>query len=243
MHRALLLVGVVGLASCGRIQESALHSGIDPQPLVVLMGGNTSCRADSSGRADSPYATGLYRRFVGLRDLLKAQRGIDARYITTCYGNTEQIRYATSNAPDTIEATTREQLPALIRRLQSGSEIYILGHSYGGWLAMKTGVELADQPIRGMFTVDPISRVDCNASGGIAGCTRAPRDIGVTEREKIKSASDHWRNFFQTQTVWLHSSPMDEADVNSQIRAAHTSIDSDDGTWNEINAVFLGSIF
>ncbi len=99
----------------------------------------------------------------------------------------------------------------------------ILGHSYGGWLAMQTAaLLLADRKlVTALLTIDPLSPLECDFKT-FKGCQRAPQDIPQETLERVSREVGSWINyvsdvntegqkFFIRLKKGLHSSPIEQA--------------------------------
>lgn len=167
-----------------------------------------------------------------------------------------------SNRPDgkMLEAFFAALLAEIKRldRTETGTSrpVFFMGHSHGGWLAMQLAMRAADKvPVKGILTIDPISRIHCSPSdygvtGSAAGCTEFPRDLTPEIRRSLALAVPLWRNFYQSNTANLHSGAADEATFAEQLLqfsppeprtwaegGAHTSLPRDRervwAKWNE----------
>jgi hypothetical protein len=112
------------------------------------------------------------------------------------------------------------------------SQAVAIGHSHGGWVVMSMLSELS-QDFGQLYTLDPISKVDCNLISPF-GCQSAPPDIREDDRLQIAQSTTVWHNYYQHQTFYLHSSLIDEADGNYLRNVEHTEIDRDDQAWDDI---------
>ncbi len=236
----LILLAILPLTTqCGHESDtSELSESAENKPTLVVMGGRTSCGRDSNGNDPSPYAMGMYSRAKEVMDMLYDQAGVKSDYVLSCYGESSTVIFATSSEPNKIARATKEEFSNMLQQNRgASSELFFAGHSYGGWLAMKTSLALnAEDQISGLFTIDPISRVKCSFSKPF-GCQSSPTDIKRAQRESINQKTGQWVNFFQTQTWYLHASAIKEADINYEVDAAHREIDTRAGVWSEIYKV------
>jgi len=235
---SIIIAATPLLSQCGSdSNESELLTSDQKVPTFVIMGGNTSCGRDSSGNDPSPYVTGVYQRADTLMKTLHDRAGVKSSYITSCYGDSSTVVYSSSVEPDKIQQTSRTEFTKVVLDSYDSpeKEIYLVGHSYGGWLAMKVAGDI-DEQIKGLFTIDPISRVKCSFSRP-SGCQSSPTDVTKNQREAIQQRTGNWSNFYQTRTWYLHASSIKEAHKNYKIDTPHREIDTKAEVWNEIYSV------
>jgi pimeloyl-ACP methyl ester carboxylesterase len=226
------------LIGCGQHEDqSALRESarIYRQPTVVVMGGNESCRVNQQQNEYEPRHIAMYPSLTQIITKLKDELNVPSRVIATCYDSSATIYYAVDDEPEVRVGDRASLLQDLLEAVHDNSLLALIGHSYGGWLSMKLSDDLAkdERQIAGLYTVDPISRVDCSFSNPF-GCQSAPRDVKKSEREAIKEQSEVWANFYQTETFYLHSSEIDEADSNHHIETSHSRIQVHETLWNEV---------
>ena len=226
-------------------------------PLLIFHGGRGSCKYSSHTEGRSPYGMSLYRSFYALHQKLRRHYGKgEIKYLVGCFGYRSPLNepslYFTSEDPKTIQVAQPGELPEIVQELMASNPyrpIYIAGHSYGGWRAMRLAERLGHlYDIRGLYTMDPISPVNCGTFQfltGYKGCKEAPTDL---DRERIKENSQIWVNFYQNRDKGLHSSEIEEAtnlhltykkDPPSKSGACHPYADEDPRVWKIIHrAVF-----
>jgi pimeloyl-ACP methyl ester carboxylesterase len=150
-----------------------------------------------------------------------------------------------------------EKLAAFLqKRFPRTTRITWVGHSWGGWLALKTTLALAALPagtrptVALLGTIDPISGAECRPKrmaetlweyifGHLTPrpeCTRAPQDLAKWE--------GRWLNFYQTQARHLHSGPAGARDEfrvvipgypeSTDSFGPHLEIDSRPEVWDQI---------
>jgi hypothetical protein len=139
--------------------------------------------------------------------------------------NKAQMRFITSDKLAVLHQTKdgrtpyrTEDLPDLVAQYFPDTAIptYVVGHSYGGWVVMNYIRDIARQGrnIKGLFTLDPISSLQCPPLAQILkspACTFAPGTISgspdIPNQEIINSLPRDgvWYNFFQNNGG-LHSS-------------------------------------
>jgi pimeloyl-ACP methyl ester carboxylesterase len=211
--------------------------------LFVIMGGRTSC---GSG---NPAATsiGMYKPFASmLNDFKTKYREVKFHYLVSCL-NTDpppdgEAPFVTSENPGKEESGDARIFRSYIQNwVNSGKgepAVFIVGHSYGGWLAMHLAETLSlPQKLDALVTVDPIS-TECGPAGVVLGssaCSGAPTDLNNVA---IKSHAGRWVNFYQDSDWWLHSSSIPEAEnYHVGYHGPHTEIDADARTWKVIRDV------
>jgi hypothetical protein len=115
-------------------------------------------------------------------------------------------------------------------------QVYFVGHSHGGWFAMRTTAHLANNPriqVKQLYTVDPISYTLCPSSFFVQNvvrnsiptwyttspddCHRAPRDLVAFEPTIRSTVGGNWTNFYQTTMPYLRSGPIQGASWNIDI--------------------------
>lgn len=137
-------------------------------------------------------------------------------------------------------------------------DIFIAGHSHGGWMAMRTAYQIGfykHAEIQQLLTVDPVSFDLCHSAwfpvsavqntvrwwGEPHDCHRAPRDLEPLEPFIASAAQNRWVNVYETSMPYLSSGPIKGAPVNRVYNAqtnfdwytAHRAILIDPTTWTE----------
>lgn len=234
----LVLAPLAGSVGCS--SDSSLLSSFREISEVkfVIMGGNSTCQPDDFGNTRSPIGTEIYNAFKEMLGQVNPDNQFATNWIVSCHrNNNAAVFYTSSDSMNQVFETTPEEYVKLITGDYFASaprSIFMAGHSYGGWLAMKTVLAARpDQKFDGVFTIDPISRKHCTFVTP-AGCMSAPQDVSNAERAEINTRSTLWSNFYQTQTFYLHSAPMEEANENLNLPLAHTTIDNSPVVWNRI---------
>lgn len=147
---------------------------------------------------------------------------------------------------------------------QSGTEssdeklmdVFVAGHSHGGWMAMRTAYQIGLYPLaqlQEVLTIDPVSFELCHSSwfpvaalknslrwwGEPDDCHRAPRDLVHLEAAIASAAQNRWTNIYETTMPYLSSGPIKGAPINRVYRGAtnfdwytaHRAILIDPSTW------------
>ncbi len=240
---ALALFAVVGCGS-GNPGGSRLMDSSDSVFLAVF-GGNQSCKVDDAG-IRSPRGMDMYEPFRVLSEKLTIDHGWNVTWLLTCHDSDAAVKWVSSNAPEQMQSMTIAQVAPKIQDLVAANapaQVYLAGHSYGGWLALKAGLALDEEVnVEGLFTIDAISRPNCSFANP-AQCTQFPSDVTPAQRLTLKERTDTWVNFYETQTSFLHSSPAAEADENLQIATTHTAIDSHVSVWNRLTARITQALY
>jgi pimeloyl-ACP methyl ester carboxylesterase len=242
-QRIAIIVGVIVTASsCGN-NDSGLNDvkalDGDVTPIVMVMGGRTSCQKVDGEY--SPKGMGMYINFQQLLARIEAE-GKSIDWVLTCYRENADVHYIVSTAPDTVLTVpigefNRAMTQFLTRR--GRQPIVVAGHSYGGWLAMKT-VQALPMQFDSLYAIDAISRVYCGFDRPF-GCTSAPQDFDDAQRAYLNTQTDLFANYYQTRTFYLHSSPISQADRNLQLDLTHNEIDRAAELWESIEARTLSS--
>jgi len=227
--------GVFAFAGCGAQEAASDLDSTDPAtPLLVAMGGFTSCKTQLDG-ATGPRGMGMFQPFSEVLGEISARTGKAPDYVISCFTSAQPVRWISSRAPDALRETPLADHLAAIKALTTNDRpVFLIGHSHGGWLSLKTAIALVEERnIAGLFSLDPISRINCNP-GRLAGCLEPPRDIPTADYEKVAAGTDLWRNFYQSQTFYLRSGPIDQADSNTRLRTSHQQLDVDPAVWQSV---------
>lgn len=233
------LIGAT-LFGCGSPHEAQLSGQEQPDSIqIMLFGGNRSCKPGLDA-APSPLHMDMARRAIGLINQFRS-RGGTVDVLTSCFTSPDKVLVSRNFSPK-FEAIDPENL---LNEAHSTADInhriFVIGHSYGGWVAMKMAEDLNAQAgqLAGLVTIDPISRKDCTYTNW-TNCLGAPRDFGDDALRGIKEKTAHWANFYQTTTPFLHSSEIAQADVNTKLDATHFTIDSNEAVWRHLDRMLNG---
>jgi len=224
----------------------------DDASVIDLLGGESlEQAADADTQASTaegrifgkkgPRGMDMYAPFRALIEKLISTRGVRAKTIASCYESGSTASYRVSSDPETLGQIAPEQYAALIQReYVQGNPLFIIGHSHGGWTALQSTLDLGGRiAVNQLYSIDPISRVHCRPPA-IFGCESFPADIGRNEQAAIAANSGQWINSWQNRTLYLHSGKAQQADANHKYDVGHTSIDTHDPVWDQIENQILG---
>jgi len=205
-----------------------------PPTLYVVVGGNGTCnRRRQSDFFDGLIDNSLFRNFNQEFILTGVVRDID-EILFFCYERNQPLLYVyTSKTSEQMQRVYEANVPEVIaNRARPYGETVIVGHSYGGWLAIKAAAYLAGQvPPVTLITIDPVSKVTCDSFFD-EGCREAPFDIEIWEANNLTLAT-RWLNIFQEARIFVGSSPTRLARRNFEVKANHHNIVRKREVWNE----------
>lgn len=257
MNNRLHFVGLwcVFLAfSCGGARHSGLNDSAtvrEPLPLFVVSGGNASCVYGLN-----PFDAHIFEQFRKIENEL----GMKLPVVESCFETTgSQLLFASPGSVGAVFSSDQSAffdfVNSEIDRLKT-NRVFLIGFSYGGWLAMQTVRRVpADVLIVHLETIDPISPVTCKIVDYVngvlgefgrgtenSGCTTAPPDL-EPYYAFIEDRTDSWRNSFQADSTYLHSSVIPQAEANYKYNykvdplftfPAHAYIERDDALWHTV---------
>ena len=226
-------------AACGSKQENSWLA-IDgdskkTNPLIISMTGFASCKA--SDRHDGnvgPLGSRMMENVFDLQKFIEDKSGSKTEVMASCFTSERQLMTSSSLNDWNLENPTDEEYLGQLRRtMLDFSDVYVIGHSYGGWLSMKliSDYHGPSDLIKSLYTIDPISKKLCFFNNP-RDCVEAPKDISPMERQHIKDKTDLWVNPWQQKTLFLHSSSIPQADENPRFDISHWEIDNLDAIWN-----------
>jgi len=136
------------------------------------------------------------------------------------------------------------------------TDVFIAGHSHGGWMAMRVAYQLAfiaNTKLRQLLTIDPVSYTLCASQwfpvnaiwntfdwwSAPDDCHRAPRDLEKLNPTISKTANGQWINIYEDAMPYLTSGPIAQADKNIRYVpdtsmdwiTAHRAIVHSEWTW------------
>jgi hypothetical protein len=230
-------------SACGpRDSQNSFLSSIrlpDVRPLIIGMSGYSTCTKsrDYHDGALGPLGAQLFRQIEPIIELMVDKLDAKPAITASCYTDDRQL--ISSSSLDNWKLNhprDSEYLPTLHQQMELFTHVFVVGHSYGGWLSMKLAETYtgAIDKIKTLHTIDPISKELCYFNN-VSECLSAPRDIKKDAREHIRDVTQTWANAWQNMTFFLHSSAIEEADQNLKIEAEHWDIDNDESLWETIS--------
>jgi Alpha/beta hydrolase of unknown function (DUF900) len=230
------------ISSCGARHEGSnsktLAARQPPKPLLIGLSGFSTCSASDTHYGDiGPAGSTIFNRGMVAAGQIKDTLGVEPEVIMTCFTSNGVLIESTSSSQWHVTwPTEAEFLTSLQEQMAQATHIYVVGHSYGGWLGMKLVDSWSGDPnvIKSLFTIDPISKSRCSVTRPI-GCLRAPPDIDTAARQHIKDVTEVWENPWQSTTLFLHSSAIAEADSNPFFRAEHWEVNNEESIWTDFH--------
>lgn len=232
------------LCGCGPMSgQKAITSGYirlpEIRPLIVGMSGYSTC-TESRDYHDGelgPLGAQLFRKIEPMVEQITDKLNVAPAVLASCFtDNRDLIASSSMDGWKVEDMRDEDYLQKLNQQMDFFTHVFVVGHSYGGWLSMKL-VEsyqgVADK-IKTLHTIDPISKELCYFDN-VSECLSAPRDIKKPAREHINASTAIWVNAWQDVTFFLHSSPIAEADQNPKYDVEHWDIDNNDELWDEIH--------
>jgi len=228
------------------------------EAVLAVFGGWNTC-------GDGPLGTDIFRRAAQMLKR-RAAEGRHFRIVAACFGKTSRLHYYSSSVSETVAVGEAEDVRRVIEdqtRLVAGRSVRVVGHSYGGWLALQTASRLSlSVNVKAVATIDPISKINCTplvlarsylrsqfSLRPHAGCTEAPSDMPSSVVNSVATRVSWWGNFFENDSAFLHSNKMLGAENHLidyhvgnllEIFSPHNDIDSDDRVWNVVEQKFAG---
>lgn len=269
----LLLSSVCLMSACGEQSKSQLTSQDgkfvqDPEdapgtPLLIFLGGYISCPWNSR----TPANMSLHNRGTAFAEYVFQKVGVNGtkgRFLMSCFHrDPSKIQYYISDNPTKLITSSLNRLNDIIvdlAREMDRPDVYLVGHSYGGYSAMIAASSLpASIHIRSILTIDPISMTKCSpvtfirsylrlitGYKPIEGCIAAPPDIENSFGD-IAHRVDHWMHFYQHNYGYLHSSDISHAGSSILMNRpapwvkgyeSHTEFPDDHRMWTTVHQAF-----
>lgn len=241
-------------------------SSIDPsiatlsglEGLIVAMGGWNSCVSDDNSTADSPI--GNFAK-AGAQPQAQITWQRTVTLFTTCFNSgADKFIFQRSDKLEAPLFLSFEELAAIVEEFHSSHQttIHVMGHSYGGFYAMKLVAALDGKvPVQQLLTFDPISPIGCTpikfalSAASLKpeeACTEFPKEIGIQDRLSIQQQLKLWDHFYVRDALGLlHSSAIETA-VNhfvnlpiDKVLNAHMHIFSEPSVWTLVKTLVSGS--
>lgn len=210
--------------------------------LGLFFAGNASC--DRYGdQENSPLGASFYGRVEDLSKSVIERDGGHFDILVSCFTLDSKL-YITSTKPGAPverlqDSDVTTYIAGWLNQAAENTRLLLVGHSYGGWLALKTlpslvaGLPAPPERVD-MVTIDPISKKNCKLSHPM-GCSGAPSDITDDDYARISELTRRWVNFYQRWTPVVRSSAIAKAHANFRLDAGHTTIDTHPDVWQQIS--------
>ncbi len=204
-----LVCALTGLSACGTNDNgsSELSGSINEKrkgrnPILVVLSGWNSCKKGSNDVND-PMGSKMWEPAQNYRQEIKSLYGKAPTWIVMCYTYYKQTvsgrgRYLSDeNTAEYKRASPLEMIDVIKEKVRNteNADLYLIGYSFGGWLAMKTADAIGGSVNIPMFaTLDPISQQNCNMTRWITswidtkhrGCREFPKDLTQNTLNFIK---------------------------------------------------------
>jgi hypothetical protein len=202
------------------------------------MAGFSTCKSDEKfhNGMHGPMGGRLFRNVEDLAQTIHKNTGTEPVTLASCYTTESKLIVSSSIEPMTVSSPADDHyIASLHKSMEQFSDVFIIGHSYGGWLAMKLVESYKGQPdkIKSLYSIDPISRKLCFFNNP-EYCMSAPKDILAAGRQHINDVTKLWVNPWQKKTFFLHSSVIPQADENPQYDIEHYDLDNSEAIWTDM---------
>lgn len=239
----VILSIVFTLSGCGpKTQDKASVLVSDrrtTKPLIISMSGFASCKTSERHEGEvGPLGSKIMPNIIDLSEFIEQRSGVEPTIMASCFTSERQLVTSSSAESWTLETPSDEDYISKIHsKLDEFTDVYVIGHSYGGWLSMKMIESWKGSPtlIKYLYTIDPISKRLCFFDNP-KDCVSAPKDIGAEARQHIKDYTQLWVNPWQQKTIFLHSSAIPQADENPRFDISHWEIDNVSDIWNGLKS-------
>jgi hypothetical protein len=210
------------------------------KPLVIAMSGFSTCRSNDSYHNGKPGPLGgqMFRKVEEFSNHIREAFGVEPVVLSSCFTKGANLIVSSSENPNSVSSPSDEDYLNSLRDVMTQfSNVYVVGHSYGGWLGMKL-LETYDgdhDKVEFLYSIDPISRKLCFFTNP-KECVTSPKDILDPERRHINEVTKLWVNPWQLETRFLHSSIIPEADENPRLEIDHFDLDTSDIIWSDMKS-------
>jgi pimeloyl-ACP methyl ester carboxylesterase len=203
------------------------------------MSGFSSCKeSEMHGGRVGPLGSRMFEHVLDLQKFIQEKTGHIPDVFASCFDADRNLFTSASTSNWDLENPSDEEYIAKVQeRMPEFSEVYVVGHSYGGWLSMKLIESWQGSPtlIKSLNTIDPISKKLCFFDTP-ADCLSAPKDISGPARQHIQDHTGLWVNSWQQKTIFLHSSSIRQADENPMFDVSHWEIDNHLAIWDSLKS-------
>jgi pimeloyl-ACP methyl ester carboxylesterase len=228
------------LAGCGNQSATSVLTDVggNPRPLIIAAAGYSTCKTDKNfhNGMQGPLGGRLFRKVEDFAQTIQEKTGVVPMTLASCFTTDTKLIVSSSADPSTVKSPSDEEyIESLHAAMDQYSDIFIVGHSYGGWLAMKL-VEDYHGPankIKSLYSIDPISKKLCFFNNP-EYCLSAPKDILAAGRQHINDMTQLWVNPWQNKTFYLHSSVIPQADENPKFNIEHYDLDTAEAIWSDM---------
>ncbi len=227
--------------------------------ILVATGGWNSCKEAAGSDIVSPLGMNMYQGFKRvIAESIQYPNGM--MYFAACMTmDWRELRVYRSDQPQNLRTMSPQSFTSEIGLFASSgnSPVQIIGHSYGGWLAMSLAKNIpASVQVRQLITIDPISPITCtpeSLTGAISaklgdifssrpGYNTSPDDLTPQFRVDLRRRLNAWHNFYQFDALnVLHGTAIQEAE-NHYIKMdlartinGHINLGLDQSVWTTIS--------
>ncbi len=213
--------------------------------LFVVLGGNGSCNSLRESKiVPGLITTSLFNAFNDNVLTAGLVTPADDVFYACAEWHSPELKYLDLREQTPMISIHEIQLEAVVlSHVQNHKKVIFIGHSHGGWRAMK----LAASPLFGamhvptiLITIDPISLVTCYQVRD-AGCKEFPRDLSPVEMDELH-ATTQWLNIWQRPGLILGSAPIPAAMLNVEVASSHMVIPTNSRVWAAITQFFAGRL-
>lgn len=249
-HTKSSILAVLGLLlfvqACGTSENDSslsqsdanLKSTFMKSTFMVVIGGNRSCKPNDRDEPSPLFMDMAPRTMSAIKRLQAAGQVADA--MVSCFVGSNKILLSRNFSRNFSTVDPEEFVDLISQEIPStqdkNTKLHIIGHSYGGWLAINVAAKVIElgSEIDSLVTIDPISRADCTYTNW-SNCFGAPVDVPIETMANVRQKSKSWVNYFQTQTYYLHSGRIPFAHRNEQLESSHYDIDTHEVIWSQID--------
>jgi pimeloyl-ACP methyl ester carboxylesterase len=244
---------VVFLAACGARNENSSStlqsSDTGKRNLVLVMGGFNSCDGNTM-----PYGMDMNSKGYTVLNILE-KSVYKTEYVFSCFidaTDKPSLRWYNKQGDQSrdVKAGRINQYLDYVKNTYNSHRynVAIIGHSYGGHLAMLTAEMMLDQTrfnLGALSTIDPISTKLCGGRMVSQFCAKNPLTPLISARnrinQQIRSNGGEWNNFYQRNNYPM--SQKFKPARNYKKNETHTSIDTVNSVWAKNREMVLRDFF